>query len=265
MRTHRAIWRCLAAAPPAPAGVFHPADVDGLPAPARRLLCHALAPGVPLASSVVLEMTGEIRLGARWLPFHARQVLAAGRGFVWAARVGRPPMVVTGADSLIDGRGHLGFRLWGLLPVARASGPDIDRSTVGRLAAETVVWLPQALTPAAGATWTAVDDTHATVRVPAGEAAVDVTVSVDPAGRLRALQLHRWGSPDGAAPGRYPFGGDVDAEATFDGVTMASAGRVGWWWGTPRRDDGVFFRYRIIHAGYGDGATAPRDAPGRRA
>jgi hypothetical protein len=247
--TRSAAWRRLTASPSAVAGAFDPADVDGLPAPARRLLRHALRPGVPLASTVVLEMTGELRL-RRWLPFRARQVLIAGRGFVWAPRVGRPPMVVTGADTHVDGRGSLTFRLWGLVPVARESGPDTDRSTAGRLAAETVVWLPHALTAAMGATWAAVDDAHATVSVPVGDRTIDVTVTVAPDGRLRAVQLQRWGTPDNAPLGAYPFGGDVDAETTFDGVTIPSAGRVGWWWGTDRQDDGVFFRYRITRADY---------------
>lgn len=258
--TRSAAWRRLTASPSAVAGAFDPADVDTLPAPARRFLRHALRPGVPLASTVVLTMTGELRL-RRWLPFRARQVLVAGRGFVWAPRVGRPPLVVTGADTHVDGRGSLAFRLWGVLPIARESGPDTDRSTAGRLAAETVVWLPQALTPAMGATWAAVDDAHATVSVPAGDHTIDVTVTVDSEGRLRAVQLQRWGTPDGAEPGVYPFGGDVDAETTFDGVTIPSQGRVGWWWGTDRQGDGVFFRYRITHADYrarGSSQPGPR-------
>lgn len=261
--TSSAAWRRLTASTPPAGGVFDPADLDGLPAPARRFLRHALRPGVALASTVVLEMTGEIHLN-RWLPFRARQVLTAGTGLVWAPRVGRLPLLVTGADTYVDGRGSLDFRLWGLIPVARESGPDIDRSTAGRLAAETVVWLPQALTPAMGATWTAVDDTHATVSVPAGMSdPIDVTVTVGPDGRLQALALQRWGAPDDAPAGDHPFGGDVDAETTFGGVTIPSAGRVGWWWGTDRQDDGVFFRYRITHADYrAGGSSQPPGAPG---
>ncbi len=239
-------WQRLAASA-APHGSFDPDDVEDLPAPARRLLRHALPPGTPLASTVVLDMTGEIRL-RRWMPFRARQVLAAGVGFLWAPRVGRPPLVFTGADTHVDGRGTLDFRLWGLVPVARESGPDTDRSADGRLAAETVAWLPHALVPAMGATWRAVDDTRATVSVPVGDRSVDVTVSVAPDGRLQTLSLERWGTPDGQPPGAYPFGGDFSDERAFDAVTIASAGRVGWWRGTPQQDDGVFFRYRIIRA-----------------
>ncbi len=252
--TRSMTWRRLAS-PPEPAGAFDPAHVDELPAPASRLLRHALRPGVPLASNVLLDMAGEIRL-RRWMPFRARQVIAAGTGFVWAPRVGRRPLVITGADTLIDGRGTLDFRLWGLMPVARESGSDIDRSAAGRLAAETVAWLPQALVPAMGARWTAVDDTRATVTLPVGDQSADVTVTVDPDGRLRELSLQRWGSPDDHPAGAHPFGGDFDDERTYGGVTIASAGRVGWWWGTPRQTDGVFFRYRITAAEFRTSAGA---------
>jgi hypothetical protein len=206
-----------------------------LPAPAQRLLRHTLRPGVPLASVVMLDMTGEIRL-RRWMPFRARQVLAARAGFVWAPRVERPPLAVTGANTDSEGRGSLDFRLWGLVLVARASAPDTDRSTAGRLAAETVVWLPRALTPAMGARWTAVDETRAIVNVPVDDQSVAVTVAVDRDGRPCDLSLQRWGTPDGREPGAYPFGGDIDDERTFAGVTIASSGRVGWWWGTPRQE-----------------------------
>jgi hypothetical protein len=239
-------WERLTAPTPA-VGMFDPDDTADLPAPARRLLRHALRPGVPLASTVVLEMTGEIRL-RRWLPFEARQVLRAGKGFMWAPRVGRPPVTFTGTDARVDGRGTLDFRLWGVLPVARASGPDTDRSTAGRVAAETVIWLPQALTPAMGATWTGLDHQRAVVSVPVDRTSVDVTVTVDEDGLLRELTLLRWGSPDDRPAAAYPFGGDVQEERVVDGVTIASRGRAGWWWGTPDHDEGVFFRYQITAA-----------------
>jgi hypothetical protein len=37
----------------------------------------------------------------------------------------------------------------------------------------------------------------------------------------------------------------VTGYKTFDGVTVPSAGRVGWFFGTHRWEQGEFFRYRI--------------------
>jgi len=142
--------------------LFDPSTLDGLPAPAQRFLASAIADGAPLPRSVQLEMTGRIKLGV-WLPFTARQILVAGQGFVWQPIVGGRIVRFVGADALGPDGARMEFRLHGRIPVVNASGPDTDRSAAGRLAAETVAWLPQALTPQAGASWRPIDDGRATV------------------------------------------------------------------------------------------------------
>jgi hypothetical protein len=229
-------------------GVFNPAEIVHLPPPAQRFLTYALTPGVQLFPTVLLAMEGEIKL-RDWTPFRARQVLRAGDGFVWEATAGKPPLVFRGADIYWNGMGSLDFRLWGIIPVARAAGPDIDRSSAGRLAAETVAWAPQALTPQMGATWAPLDADRATVTLPVRDGMFDVTITVDEEGRLRELVMQRWGDAGSGPFGLYPFGSAFDQHAHFDGVTIASAGRVGWWWGTERRSEGEFFRGRITTAG----------------
>ncbi|MGB7820156.1 MAG: DUF6544 family protein [Ornithinibacter sp.] len=238
-----AAWKALSMSTP-PAGVFDPDDLVDLPLPARRLLANALSPGVELTPTVILQMEGEIRL-KRWVPFRARQVLRAGSGFAWRATAGRTPVVFTGGDTYWLGRGSLDFRLWGLIPVVRAAGRDIDRSAAGRLAAETVAWAPQALTPQMGAVWTGLDESRAVVTLPAGEETTDVTVTVDTQGRLVDLSTRRWGDPVPGEFGLVPFGGGVTELTDFGGIRIATAGRVGWWWGTDRQPEGEFFHYRI--------------------
>ena len=140
------------------------------------------------------------------------------------------------------------FRLHGRLPVVRASGPDVVRSARGRLAAETVAWLPQALTPQAGARWTGLDDQRSVVTVDAAGQPVEVEVEVDGAGRLRSLGLERW-KDSARPPGLVPFGGSVErAFTTVDGIVVAGGGTVGWDWRTPQQGEGEFFRYRITSA-----------------
>lgn len=230
--------------PPPPRGTLDLDALADLPAPAQRLLHRALTPGMMLTPTVVLEMEGTIRLKA-WTPFRGREVISAGTGFVWEATAGKPPLAVKGGDTFLRGTATLDFRLWRLVPVARASGSDTARSAAGRLAAETVVWAPQALTPQLGATWTPIDTTLANVTLRAGEHVATVTVTVDAHGRLQEVSTQRWGNPDSGEFGFYPFGGAVEEHADFDGVTIATVGRVGWWWGTERQADGEFFRYRI--------------------
>jgi hypothetical protein len=70
-----ALWQSLRLPPGGE--TFDPASVQDLPAPARRYFQHTLAPGTPLARSVVLTMHGRIGLrpGGVKSPFTARQIL----------------------------------------------------------------------------------------------------------------------------------------------------------------------------------------------
>lgn len=41
-----------------------------------------------------------------------------------------------------------------------------------------------------------------------------------------------------------------EEERTFDGITIPSRGRVGWWFGTERWPEGEFFRFEIDDASF---------------
>ena len=240
----KAAWEHLAT----PVGTverFEPQTIVDLPEPARRFIEHSVRSGTELNPVVTIDMVGEIKL-KRWMPFRARQVLRVGEGFVWEAKTGRPPIVFSGGDTLWRGSGSLDFRLWGVIPVARAAGSDIDRSAAGRLAAETVAWAPQGLTPQMGATWIGIDSNHATVSLPIGDRTVDVTIAVDEVGCLTEITMERWGNPGSTEFAMHPFGASVDACTNIGGITIAAAGTVGWGWGTEGQSDGEFFRYTIV-------------------
>lgn len=257
-----ATWKALEAATDAlPLAAFDPATLDSLPAPAQRYLTDALPPGTPLSRVVELQMCGEIQLGGRWLPFTAEQILRGGSGFVWNAVVGGRLIRFTGADALGPDEARMEFRLHGLIPIVRAKGHDVRRSAQGRLAAETVVWLPQALTPQAGARWIGLDDERATVTISADGADVDVDVAVDPDGQLRWLSLQRWNSSS-KPPAATTFGGSVDTiYTTPTGVRIAGSGTVGWDWHPNAPDDGVFFRYRVTTATFSGTSSLRTDTP----
>ena len=71
------------------------------------------------------------------------------------------------------------------------------------------------------------------------------------ANRLRTLAMLRWGDPEHHGYGAYPFGGIVEAERTFDGFTIPSKLRIGWYFGTDRwESEGEFFRCELDDATY---------------
>jgi hypothetical protein len=231
----------LLAQPPVE-GSFTAAELKGLPEPVRRHLAAAIAPGTPLATSVRLRMRGSIRIG-RWLPFRAREVLAPHHGFAWAARVAG---LIAGSDRYAQGSGGMDWRLGGLVGLARAEGADISRSSAERAAGE-ALWVPTALLPRFDVEWSATDDRHLAARYDVDGRPVLMRFALaSPGGRIVSFGLDRWGDPDRSGTWAvHPFGGEVTGYATFDGVTIPAAGRVGWFYGTDRWPEGEFFRYRI--------------------
>jgi len=216
--------------------------------PARRYLEHAIAPGTSLASAARLRMHGKIKL-QRWFPFTAEQVINAQRGMIWAATARMYGLPIRGSDRLVDGKGALRWKLFGIIPIVTASGPDVTRSTAGRLAAESV-WLPSVLCDE-GVAWMASDSRHAHARVTVQGETADLALTVDDSGALQEIRLSRWGNPERAEFHYADFGGVVQEEGTFGGYTIPTRLRIGWYVGTERFEpEGEFFRVTVDQATY---------------
>jgi len=235
-------WERLAAGGPPPEP-FDPDMVADLPEPARRWLTHAIALGTPLWRSVELEMHGTIKIKS-WRRFTATQVVAPPEGYIWAARASVYGLPVTGYDRLSSGTGEMRWRLLGVVPVVTAAGPDLIRSGAGRLASE-IALLPTAFQTATWRLGNGPDTAVGTWQI--GAESIDVALHVAPDGRLLDVLLQRWSDADGAF-GYVPFGVTSQQERTFDGITVPSVVRAGWWWGTARQDEGEFFRAEITSA-----------------
>jgi len=235
----------LWASAPSLAGSFDPSCVANVAEPARRYLEHAIAPGTRIASAVRLRMRGEINLG-RWLPFRAEQVIHAERGFIWTASV---PLLgipfIRGFDRLLDGAGEMRWKLLGIVPLITASGPDITRSATGRFAIESF-WLPSLLIRG-DVRWTSTHARHAIAAF--GREQEPVEFEVDDHGRPHSVRMRRWSNPGGGSFGLVDFGGVLESEATFDGYTIPTRVRAGWYFLTPRfESEGEFFRATINDA-----------------
>jgi hypothetical protein len=236
------LWRSA----PAGEGVCRPEEIASLPESARRYLEHSIAPGTPLASAVRLRMHGEIKLKG-WCPFEAEQVIRRDRGMIWQASVRMYGLAIKGSDRIVDGEGGMEWRLFGLIPFLKASGPDISRSAAGRVQAESV-WLPSIfLGP--DVAWTATDASRPRVRFPMQGQSPEVELAIGPDGRLQGIHMQRWGNPEGKEFHLADFGGSVEEEGTFDGYTIPTRLRIGWHPGTDRfESEGEFFRVRIDEA-----------------
>ena len=234
-------FEALLADPAAP-GSFSENELDGLPDPVRRYFGASIASGAPIARSARFAIRGSIKLGSRWLPFRGREALSPHRGLVWAVRAAG---VIRGSDRYLVGKGSMDWKLFRLVRVVHADGPDVSRSAAGRVGAE-AVWVPSALLPRFGVSWTALDEHDIAFSYRLDDTDLDVQCMLDGQGRVRTIVLERWGDPDSTGKsGRYPFGFEATGYATFDGVTIPSAGRAGWFIGSDRWREGEFFRYEI--------------------
>lgn len=223
--------------PTPPRGRFDESRLAGLPEPARRYLAHAIEPGAPLHTTVRLRMAGTMRPrpGAPRFAFRAEELLVDGTGFLWDARGHAGPVVLRVTDHLVAGRGAVHVALCGAFPMTTASGPDVARSSAHRLAAEHI-WMPTALVPGPRVRWEAVDESRARVIVAVGAEQVPVTLEVAGTGRLESLSMERHGDVGGSGWGPTPYGMALESETTFDGCTIPTRLRGGWWYGTGRHD-----------------------------
>lgn len=244
-----ALWNETPARSAAP---FSLAQLEGLCEPAQRYLKHAISPGAPLAAAVRLRMHGEIKQKSKWYPFEASQVIHAQHGFVWRARTKMMGLPVSGSDRWVDGTGAMRWKVLGLIPVVTASGPDISRASLGRVQVE-LIWLPTALvTPEVE--WASSGPSQVGVNLKVAGAPGHVDLSVDADGGVRTASINRWGNPEGQGHTHTefratPFGGIVSAEKTFEGITIPTQLRVGWYFGTERFEaEGEFFRVTVDDA-----------------
>lgn len=238
---------------------FDPAMTDGLPAPARRYLRFAIAPGTRLHRIMRLTMHGRFNTGGRdhprWRRLEAEEVLAPPGAFVWCARIGRC-MTVTGSDGFHDGLAWTRFWFAGVVPLARRAGKaNMVRAAAARAAIE-AIWAPATLLPDAGAQWEAADDYHARVSFAGIDLPpIDITIAGD--GRPLAVVTQRWTDANPQRRFRWQaFGASLAGIARFDGFAIPTQVLVANHFGTP--DAAPFLRAEIAAARV---APAPPAAP----
>jgi len=261
-------WDELARPGTGPLVHFDPAMVEGLPDPARRLLLWSIEPGTPLARTAEVSMSGTIVLDpARGpIPMEAVQILTPPVGFIWSARTHGGLMRIRGYDRFSQGEGEMRWKLFGLIPVMRATGADVTRSAAARLLMEGVmvpaylvpappVLAPPVPAPEAGAAerpqadhggtprWEAVDDRHARYRATVAGEEVVTTVEVDPDGRPLRAWAERWNE------GAYErFQVELSGEITSGGYRIPSRVQAGWRLGDP--DEFRFFDATLTRLEY---------------
>ncbi len=152
-----------------------------------RIRRFAMPDGGFAPREVVLVQEGEMRLApdAEWRPFRARQRMACGAlNFCWRAWFRLAPLAPFRViDAFENGSGRLKVTAFGVVPVARAHGPDVDRGEVQRALAE-LPWRPSAFGRLPNVDWEA--QMGGTLRLAYDDRRVRATaeLEIDEAGRV---------------------------------------------------------------------------------
>lgn len=209
----------------------------GLPPPVERYLRLTLADGQPLIAGATVRQQGTFRgreggdPAAGWAPFTAVQRFTASPpGFLWDARIRMGPLVaVRVRDGYVHGRASMRGAVAALIPVVSAAdGPALRAGALQRWLAE-AVWLPTALLPGAGVSWSAVDDYHALATATDGPTSVSLQFEFGPGGEIVAARAP--GRPRAGKDGRFtptPWGGRYHGHERHDGMLVPTEAEVFW-------------------------------------
>lgn len=221
-------------------------EFDRLPALLRQYVERSgLSPGESFRSTRIRQ-EGEIKLGedAEWQSFTATQWFSVGRpAFVWKPSMPMPVGSVKGVDRLDRDGGRLEMRIFGAIPVANESGPDILKAQLLRYLAE-LAWVPPAMVANEQISWEQTDPRTLRATASIGDASAEIDVHFDTKGDI--VEVESEGRPrdeDGETVER-PWGGTFSEYREFDGIRVPTRAEV--YWDLP---DGRFtyFRARVTN------------------
>ena len=116
-------------------------DILALPRPVQKYMEYTRVLGKGKVETANLKQVGYFKINGKWKKLKAKQYFDFGnKSFVWRARIGA--MSVT--DQYVNGKGLLKVKLFGLVPLLKATGEEVDQGEVLRLLSE-MIWFPSSL------------------------------------------------------------------------------------------------------------------------
>jgi hypothetical protein len=179
----------------------------------------------------------------RWLPFRATQDLSAQRvEFAWRARFRLAPLVsLRVVDWYRGGEGGLEGRVWGLVRVLRARGPETARAEAARYLSE-LAWVPHAMVANEELEWRELDDTTVEVATRVGSCRAAVRLHFDADGDIAGVSAEARPRLEGGRTVERPFCGGFGEYRELGSVRVPTTAEVAW-----ELPDGSFpyFRGRV--------------------
>jgi len=205
-------------------------QLDGLPAPVARYFAYVLEPGRRDIRRAHFRSVGHFAAKPEaWAPFTADQdVTVLPPGFVWDARIAMMPVVpVRVRDSYVGGEGSMRASAGAVLSIVDQHGTkEMAAASLQRFLAE-AVWLPTALLPREGLTWSPIDDANARVTITDGATSVSLDVHFAPGGEIDTVSAMRYRDVNGT-PVLTPWVGTHTNYVHIDGMMIPTKGEVAW-------------------------------------
>ena len=226
-----------------------------LPDPVRRHLRYAIRDTAPAIATAHLRHDGLFRTspGMPWWETTGEQYFTtATPGFIWHARVYPVPLLwIEVRDALLHERGNMLVKFLSAVPIANASGSEIDQGSALRWLAESA-WFPYALV-ADCLQWTPLDDRTARATLRYEGPPASAIVEVDDEGKLVRLRAERYRDLGNGNAALTAWGGDYSDYREFNGFRVPTSVNVGWdletgWFG--------YARFRILSLDYNAKARA---------
>lgn len=231
--TRQALARLGADLPSVPAATYSERELAGLPAPVQRYFRAVLREGQRVVRRAVLAQEGQFLLDpskGRWAPFTATETFVpVPAGFVWDARIAMAPgLAVHVRDGFVAGRGSMRGAVLGLVTVAHDEGtPAMASGALYRYLAE-APWLPTALLPSQGVTWSPLDDRSARATLTAGGTTVSADFHFGDDGLIEQVTVAERERVANGEVRRLPWRGRHWAWAERDGMRVPTQGEVEW-------------------------------------
>ena len=228
--------------------VLTEAEIAHLPEPVQRWLLNANVVGREKVHSVRLKQKGFFRLAPdkEWIPFTAEEYFTTEKpAFLWTTTMRMSPLFsIAGRDRFFEGHGHMLIKLLSLIPVADATGPEIDQATLLRYLNE-IMWFPGAAV-SEYIKWDEVDANSARATMSYAGISASAIFYFNDRGQLTNMsadrfryingkyQLDRWSTP-------------ITGYAEFQGVRVPSSGEGVW---KLEAGDFVYIRLQITDIEY---------------
>jgi hypothetical protein len=207
------------------------AQREDLPEPVERYFRFALTVGQPLVRHAFIRWGGELLMfgSSGWRPFSAEQHFSGNPpGYVWDANVRAAPFLsVRIRDSYVDGAGASEASVASLVPLKGQRGTrEVAEASLMRYLAE-AAWLPTALLPRPGLSWSAIDADTARATLTDRGLSVAVDFRFEAAGGIVSCSADRYRAVGGGVV-LTPWRGTYRNYRRTAGMVVPTAAEVAW-------------------------------------